>query len=33
VVNSVKVSVKDKTVVLKGSVSVDVIEEALKKDK
>jgi hypothetical protein len=32
-VNSVKVSVKDKTVLLKGAVSADVIEGALKKDK
>ena len=32
-VNSVKISVKDKTVTLKGSVSADAIENALKQDK
>jgi len=33
VANSVKVSVKDKTVLLKGAVSADVIEDAFKKEK
>jgi hypothetical protein len=33
VVNSIKISVKDKTVVVKGAVSADVIDDALKKDK
>ena len=33
VVNSVKLTVKDKTVLLKGAVSADVIEDAFKKDK
>ena len=32
-VNSVKVSAKDKTVLLKGAVSTDVLEEAFKKEK
>jgi hypothetical protein len=33
VANSLKVSVKDKTVILKGAVSAEVIQDALKKDK